>query len=63
MEPKKSSRPKNIDNFLANTNWKLSTDVQSCGFENVAALELQQNKGKATAVVTNWKDGPRRLNE
>jgi len=32
--------PNKINDFLANTNWKLLTDVQSCGFENVAALEL-----------------------
>jgi O-methyltransferase involved in polyketide biosynthesis len=34
--------PKNIHHFLATTNWKLMDSVQSCGFENVAALELQQ---------------------
>jgi methyltransferase (TIGR00027 family) len=33
--------PKNINQFLAFTNWKLINNVQSCGFENVAALELQ----------------------
>jgi len=31
--------PNRIQEFLANTHWKLQTDVQSCGFENVAALE------------------------
>lgn len=32
--------PKQINEFFDNTNWKLQDDVQSCGFENVAALVL-----------------------
>lgn len=32
--------PKKIKHFLFDSNWKLLTDVQSCGFENVAALTL-----------------------
>jgi methyltransferase (TIGR00027 family) len=33
--------PKKAEDFFSDTNWKLLTDVQTCGFENVAALELK----------------------
>ncbi|CAB9503071.1 Leucine carboxyl methyltransferase [Seminavis robusta] len=32
--------PNKMDQFLDDTDWKLMGDVQSCGFENVATLEL-----------------------
>jgi len=36
--------PKDLPEFFSKTNWTLVDNVQSCGFENVAALKLDSNK-------------------